>query len=451
MAVGPSIFNQSQSVFDFRIADPTGIIPLQLTQPSAPAPSTVVSGTNPIVPDAPTINQLRNFPEEVYDLRDSSHLVRLMKAFLGDAGTGQLRKRVLLTRLENALSSTHFFDLDRFYGAIFGALRGPDEQLTINPMEEVATPDEWDTLMAADANFRERIMQLARAIEMGATIPGLTAAAQAVCSVPVDIYETWALLDAYGPGYVVVTNEWLDVEFEWPVWANFDNPQVTWAQVQGNLNLGNLPVPTRGEIIVRPHKNYNGDAASQKQKALDENALMRVLHVLKPASTIVTVSTDAGLIHVPVPLAGIQADSNYWEIVRKVTPDSNLSNVNALYPLAASEVAAGVDPLSSRILPIPPFSQGQGVSWSTNHSVKTVSSYYTYLRDIAIGDVPSNWNVSPAIDDQTLIYTDGIAVTYSVTKGLMNAQRASAALATSDGSLIAHPYSGDRQQVAPHA
>lgn len=449
MAVGPSIFNQGTSVYDLALAGNFGIIPLQLQQPSAPGPSTVGSGTNLLVPDAPTLFQLRNFPEEVYDLRNTSHLVRLMKVLLGDAGVGQLRKRTLLTRLETALSGANFFDIDRFYGALFGALRTQDEQLTINPMDDVATPDEWDQIYAIDTNFRERIMLLAKAIMMGATPTGLQAAAQALVSVPVDVYETWALLDSYGPSYTRTFNTWAQVHTAYPNWSNFKTPTVpTWSDLEGALNVGRLPVATRGEVVIRPHKNYDG--LSPTERAVDANALARVLQVLKPASTIVTIATDAGDIHKTVNPSGIEADSNYWEVVRKVTPSPALDDPTINYPLSAGQASAGVDPARSRIVPIPPFSQGQGVTWSLNGSIRSVKGYSRSLIDAATGDVADNWFVSPIPDEATIVYPDGVNIKYSAQNGVMSAQRAAAALSVNDGSLICHPYSGDRQAVASH-
>lgn len=448
---GPTIFNQSQSVFDFNVADPSGILPLQLEQTNAPAPISVVSGTNLIIPDKPTTDQLINFPEEVYDLRETSHLVRLMRALLGDSGTGQLRKRVLLTRLETALNGANFFDVDRFYGAIFGALRAPTEELTINPMNDVATPDEWDQILAADANFRERIKMLAKAIMMGATIPGLRAAAMAVVAAPVDIYETWAILDAYGPsGYSNTYNSWATEESLHPTWQSFSTPvQLNWSKVEGRANIGRLDVATRGEVVVRPHKNYA--SLPPHTKDIDQSALSRVLQRLKPAATIVTISTDADQIHIPVPIASIHSDSNYWEVVRKVSPNPNLSNLLELYPLSNQQIEDGVDPTSNRILPIPPFCQGHGVGWTMNGSIRNIRGYSRSYIDVATGNIPSNWMISSVPDEQTVLFNDGQSVTYSAVKGVMPASRATAALAASDGSLMAHPYSGDRVQVAPHA
>lgn len=440
-----TVFNQSTNVFSFNVVPPTGILPLQLADPNSPAPSSVISGTNLLVPDEPSAYQLRNFPEEVYDLRDTSHLVRLMRAFLGDAGAGQLRKRVLLCRLEAALTGANFFDIDRFYGAIFGALRTSDEQLPINPMNDTATPDEWDAIYAADTEFRERIMLLAKGISMGGTPEGIKACAQAIVSAPVDIYETWQLLDAYGPGYVAEGNTWAEVEAAYPYWDSFA-PLDTWNLVEGVVHVGRLPVATRGEIIVRPHKNYAGLDPSVQE--VDGNAIMRVLQKMKPASTIVTFAPDGNEINIPIKVGGLQADSNYWEVIKNVTPNPTISNLSNVYPLSTQQSNAGVDPLSTRTLPVPPFSQGQGVSWSVNASITNVSGYTRTYQTYA--SAAPQWVVSPIPEQAVVNFPDGTVITYPAQNGVLDAQQAAAASITSDGSLVCHPYSGDRVQVSSH-
>jgi hypothetical protein len=76
-----------------------------------------------LLPDRTVIDRLGNFDPELYDLRETSNLMKIMTALLGGAGVGGLRKQTAVARLENALHTTHFLDLDRFYGALFGIVR----------------------------------------------------------------------------------------------------------------------------------------------------------------------------------------------------------------------------------------------------------------------------------------------------------------------------------------
>src|SRR6185312_13577516 len=130
----------SASVLDFQL--PAG----------QPQPSGTTTATGMVTPDLLIQQRLRNFPDSVYDLAATSVLVHFLQAMLGDAGVGQVRKRQLIAQLQNAVTSTHFYDLDAFYGALFGAIRGPSGTLpdnpstgvTFSPYTDLASPDGWD-------------------------------------------------------------------------------------------------------------------------------------------------------------------------------------------------------------------------------------------------------------------------------------------------------------------
>lgn len=191
-------FLQSRSIYDPASGyAQSSIFAAQVTI-SAPNPDGLLTGTNLLVPDRQVARRLDHFFEELYDLRPQSHLTRFLKALLGDAGMGQLRKRVLLYRLQSAMTSTHFYDLDSFYGALFSAHRNPEERLEANPLTSNLTSDEWDAQHAADTRYRERIMHLARAIPLGATVAGVKTAAEAIFGCECDVYEIWRLLDGQG-------------------------------------------------------------------------------------------------------------------------------------------------------------------------------------------------------------------------------------------------------------
>lgn len=443
------IFNQGQSFFDTSSTQNAGLLPLQ-GDPASPQVSGTTRGTNMLLPDPATAEQLTNFPGDLYDLRDTSNLVRLMRALLGDAGVGQLRKRTLVTRLESDLNGANFYDLDRFYGAVFGTLRNPAEALSVNPMDDVATPDEWDALQAADAGFRERINALAKAIEMGATVPGLKAAAEAVVQAPVDVYETWQLLDAFGTAVFNTPRTWTAVQTLYPTWNSFQSTD-TWNAVAGVVPVGRTNTLTRSEIVIRPHKDYTSSADAVGQFPIDENALFRVLDKLRPAGTIVTVDPGLGMTYEAVPLRGVQADSEYTEVIQKVAPSPVLTGpVQVVYPLSAGQQAAGVDPTSMRVLPGPVWSQSQGTSWSYNGSISAATSYSFPPPDPTDTADPQQASPNPGTDDQTVVYRDGTAIVYAASKGVVPPAKALAALASADGSTVAHPYTGDRKAVLTH-
>lgn len=454
-----SVFQQSTSFFDTSSAPNEGIIPLQ-SDPSGPQITGVERATNMLLPDAPTMKQLRNFPEELYDLRETSVLVRLMKVLLGDAGAGQLRKRTMITRMEAALSGANFFDLDRFYGAIFGALRNQDEVLEINPMDQVATPDEWDDIRKADASYRERIAELARAISMGGTIPGLQQAAEAIVQAPVDIYESWQLLDAYGQILSSIPNTWTEVQGLFPTWQSFPSTS-TWNAVEGTIQVGRTNTLTRSEIIVRPRKDYASTPEHMYEFPREENALVRVLQKLRPAGTIVTIDPNMGDPYVPAPISGLMADSEFWEVVPKVKPKTNaVGDALAVYPLsqqqqvklAASSPADGgiTHPDIHRMLPRPPWASSHGKTWTYNAAVSAATSYTFDPPDAANLLDAQDGTPSTFTDDQTVVFRDKTEIRYAARKGVLSAQQALAAGTVSDGSLVAHPYTGDRKAVLPH-
>ena len=452
------IFTQATSFFDTSATPNTGIIPLQ-SDPAGPAVTGVERATNMLLPDAPTMQQLSNFPDDLYDLRETSALVRLLKVLLGDAGAGQLRKRTMVTRLESALNGANFFDLDRFYGAIFGALRNPAEVLAINPMDDVATPDEWDSIKAADASYRERISELVKAIAMGGTIPGLQQAAEAIVQAPVDIYESWQLLDAYGDVLTSTPNTWDETEILFPTWQSFPST-TTWNRVEGTIQVGRTNTLSRSEIIVRPRKDYASTPEHIYDFPREENAIVRVLQKLRPAGTIVTVDPDMGDPYVPTDISGLQADSEFWEIVPKVQPKTNLVGTTTdVYPYSAQQTAANAATVAAggivpadvhRVLPVPPWASSQGRTWTYNGSISAVTSYTFPPPDPTDTLDAQDATPSTYADDQSVVYRDGTEVRYTARKGVLSAQQALAAQVVADGSLVAHPYSGDRKAVLSH-
>jgi hypothetical protein len=389
--------------------------------------------TSLLAADYNTFERLAHFHESLYDLSDSSHLLRLMKALLGDSGTGQLRKRSLVTRLQNSLGGTHFYDLDRFYGAIFGAARKIPEFLPLDPMESTATPDEWDDIMRADAEYRNRVTALARAIPMGGTVPGITAAAEALTGVDCDLYETWPLIDAYGAGSGQTGRSWDDVEAAYAAWNDF--PPDTWADVTDEIIFGRTGLNSRDEFIVRPKKTYPDSEAGRLDRSEDELALIQVLGKLKPASILMTIDMDGLALHRSASMADIKSDSNYWEVVPKVSPRSSAARWAVVYPHSLVRVKQGLEPEKSpRILPRPPHAGTQGREWDHN---SFVSSARGYVLDDAGNEVPGD-NVDYVLN------SSGVVDAFTAAAGLSDPRALAGARAAGDGITVAHPYAGAR-------
>lgn len=419
------VLHQSQSIFDHTDVPSVGILPLQ-TSTSSPSPSGTLTTTGPILPDTSLAYRLRHLPAELYDLRPTSHLVRFVKALLGDSGVGQLRKRYMQSQFQATLQGSHFYDLDKFYGALFGAQRRPGEVLSVNPMTEVAPPDVWDDVMAADARYRERIIALARGISMGATVPGLRALAEAVTGVPCDIYETWALIDSTGtsPGE---NRTWDDMELVYPTWDAVEG--VTWQSAEGAVHYGRSGADTRSEVIVRPRRSYS---SSPRARVEDEMAITRVLSVLKPASTLLTVNSDGVAMQEAVPIASVAADSEYWEVVAKIRPAPGLTT--SPYPGPSGAVAS-----------TPPLSGAQGATWTYNQAITSVSSY-SATRDARFpaDDSVGRWTLKTTPDNDIAIASNGAKTVFTADKGVMDAKQAQSVRYTLDGVLVAAPYVGNR-------
>jgi hypothetical protein len=433
----------SQSVFDSTFTPTEALITAQMS-PSAPAITQIQNGTDLLVSDHTIASRLSHFPEDLYDLRTESHLVRFLSSLLGDSGAGQLRKRYLLARIQSNLDSSNFFDLDGFYGAIFGANRRPEDVLPVNPYTDVETPDAWDQIMATDTRYRERITALAAAIPMAATLPGIRQAAEAVVGVECDVYEVWRFIDAG-------TNLLSGVA----TWSSVMGLHSSWLSMQGFLwpqtySVGNLAVTTAAEVVIRPKKVYNittPDGA--REKTLDELGLSRVLSVLKPAGVVITVDTHGLSMHSSPPIASTQSDSNYWEVSSQVRPSPVLSQTPGLYPLSASQVAAGILWGDQRTLPQPPLVTSHGLSWEQASAVvKVTATAMTFENDDDITQPGSGiGTIVDPLNFQYVPYYDGTRVAYSAERGASDPGTVRGGLAVASGTLAAAPFSGTRETV----
>lgn len=453
MTVVP-IQQESVGFFDDPNQASRGILPLQVSV-SDPSVPTLLKATGLISPDTSTKSRLAHFDSTLYDLRDHSHLVRFLKVLLGDAGTGQLRKRYTVARLQTTLESTHFYDLDAFYGAIFGAQRKVSEQLPINPMSATATQDEWDTITTSDSQYRARLLALAKSLPMAGTVPGLQQAAEALTGVECDVYETWQMLDSGNEVYS--GRDWDEVESTFADWDSFGTTAETWDSVLGAIQIGRSGLSNRDEVYIRPKKDYTpsdgtveASREAERQRQEDEMNVSRVLNRLKPAGILLTVDNRGIPLHRPTQIAGLQADSNFWEIITKARARPGLSSAVNVYPLSPVKVSLGiVDNGTLTPLPKPPFSASQGHQWSYNSlivSTKAIAVKEAGKTVTGGGTVVdrADWEKVPVSRSATR------AVQYVPAWGITDQRALLAAQAAADSVLVAHPYSGPRVVVPTH-
>lgn len=430
------IVHQSNTIFDFPDTPVTSLLQIQ-TIPSQPLPADLVTITAPLSPDVPMQTRLTHFPDDLYDLTDSSHLTRFLKALLGDSGVGQLRKRQLIARLQTLLNSTHFYDLDAFYGALFGVNRGITGALPINPYTDVATPDGWDEISTIDASFREKLLALARAITMGGTPLGLQAMAEALTGVDCDVYEVYALMDAQGSSGA--GTPWDDIEAAFAEWADIEG--LSYNDIEGRQVFGNMGLDARNEVVVRPKKVYDNTPESQRERADDVRGILRVLEVLKPASALLSVDSNGVGVHVEASYGSISSPSNFWEVSSRVVPKNELKSwynqVSQAYDHRANP--QGIDSAQ----PQPPFTSSQGQSWSQVSQVVSAKAFSTFNTLTKASNFDKAARLT-TVDYDIVHFPDGKTTTYLPAYAVLDPRQAAAARTASDGVMIAAPYSGPR-------
>ncbi len=374
----------------------------------------------------------------------TSLLYHFMQALLGDAGTGQLLKRGMISRLQQAITSTHFYDLDSFYGALFGAQRGPsgaipDNPATgqpVSPYTDLASPDGWDEIEAADAVFRERVIQLARAITLGGTMPGMIALAEAVTGVTCQGWEAWRLSTLGAPSAIT----WQNVMTTYPLWSAFAGQ--TWGSVDGfvpDINVNGVP----SAVGVEPRKRYDTTAEGAAEQGSDMFGVLSVMEVLRPAASIVSF-TDGISSMVPLPIAGAWSDSENWELVHAVTPASATDPAYSAVTTSYQGVNAGQLPSGTYVQPRPPLSRSGDGQYSYCREVTAVT-----CRAV-IGWHPGECQVTDGQNFQSVAFPGGKTGQYRPEHGVMTPHRADSARAASSVAVKCAPYSGPRVPVARH-
>ena len=439
------ITNGGTDLFSYPNVQQPSVLSLQ-TASTQPLPAGTASATNLLLPGQQIAAQLVNFPSNVYDTAPTSLLFHFMAALMGDAGAGQLRKRQMVARLQQAIGSTQFYDLDSFYGALFGAQRGPSGALPTNPntglptspYTDLASPDGWDEVLAADAAFRERIIQLARAITLGGTVPGIQALAEAVAGTTCQVWEAWRVIDnasGAAPGY----NTWQQVEASNPLWGSFSS---TWQNVEGYVTFGGLNVNgVPNEIVIQPKKTYPSGVAGQQQQGADLFGILSVVEALKPAASMVSVTPQGIESLVPLPIAAAWADSENQEIAQVVTPGAPGSAAYA--PITASYQGpnAAQLPAGSYVQPAPVMSRTSTGQFTASGDVTSVTA-----RAVS-GGGPNGATVTDGQDFQTVVFGPNSYFQYLPALGVMPPAKAASARSASPVAVRCAPYSGPRSPV----
>lgn len=402
-----------------------------LAQQLAPGQPDVAEGvftvSDPLVPDKLTSSRLSHFDPTLYDLRDSSNLMKLLKVLLGASGVGGLRKQMAVARLQNSFNGMHFLDLDRFYGALFGIKRTQAElqpSFSFNPYTDPATSAEWDDLHSRDASYRDRLIKFARSIPYGASYAGLKLMAEALIGTDVEIYESWSWIDEQNAGRSqtgILSYTWGFLRDNVKTYGGL--AQKTWGDWSGagQLFSGRTNQRNRSEWVVYP----------KRQLSIDEQyEVVRVLSTFKPAGTQFTVQLKGLTVSLPLAIRGVAASSECWEIISEVTPNANL-NYN---PYANSLTGEAQQPVYPQARPV--FSGYQGQEWTLNGDVTQVTSMVLDAEGNAVSG-----------DDELVTFSDGTDRSYQAKDGVMTVAQATAAELVTDGVMTSVSYAPGRSSL----
>ncbi len=348
--------------------------------------------TNPISPPQRNRSRLAHFDPDLYDLSPESNLSRFIQGLLGDAGVGRLVTAQVLARLQHSVGGSHFYDLDRFYGALFGAPRRQAEILPGNPTTDTFDEDEWEEIGALDDSYRSRMEQLARAINFGATPVGLQLAAEALLNAECDIYESFVTEDRAITSYadLEAVGTYASVE------ALGDYSDL---ESDGSDPIGS---PARVTFTVTPKRAITAE---------ERYDLTRVLNVLKPADSILRIS-PLGRPHLTeISLRDAASDSEWWRIVQRVAENGSVWNKRR-----------------------PPFTSYQGEAWSHVGHISGAMAY-----NLADDGTTSNYGL------RAIIMSNGTPWIYTADLAVINLKSVLSGRAMSDGILVRHPYADARR------
>jgi hypothetical protein len=398
------------------------LLALQAPTSGSPRSSLMEPVTDPLVPPRAAADRLAHFPPGLYDTSSDTHLARLLKVLLGDAGAGLLRKRYLTARLQSVVATMRFAEMDQLYGQLFGIPRLSREVLDIAPYRDAATPEEWAVIDARDAAYRCRIEAFSRAIPLAGTAEGMAAVGEAMLGVACRVYETYLLVDATGgnPGGappVAGARTYGDVEDEYVYYQEIERG--SYAEVEGGSgDFGRTTTQGRGEFVLRPQRPISAE---------ETYALTKVLTRLKPAQALPTIDPAGVAVHTPATVRAVSADSVHWEVRARVAPQAAVAK--------AYSTPAGVPSAQPRLV----HAGYQGEAWSYNSDVKTTSAYTESATGARVSDV----------DYERVIGPTGRPVDLTPDRAVADADAIRRGRAASDGIVVGSSYDPARGTAVP--
>lgn len=406
-----SFFDQQSNA-----STPDDLISAQV-DPTQPQVQGLASVTDALVADQRVLDRLSNFDPDLYDLTSQSHLMRLLRALLGAAGTGGLRRQQTINRMTSSLSGTNFLDLDGFWGGLFGASRMTDEQPPVpdgqvfDPASQAYDLATWEAIHSRDGKYRSRITSLARAFAEGATYMGVRAAAEAILGCEVDLIESWVFADLrVGSSNSTNPNTYFVVRSQYGTYGGMVG--VPWSVLEGGvLSTGDVPLGNRGEAVLTPKRLISEEERLQ---------VIKVCQALAPAGCIVTVQNEPIVSATPVQPRYVYSDSNDWSITSSVQQYQALTTLDTpIYPNQGSNDAAR-----------PAFGAYTGERWSYNARIANATSY----------QMLADQQVTFTEDEQTVTFNDGTQQTYTSIDAVLDPKQVALARLSSEGVMSSYAY-----------
>lgn len=136
---------------------------------------------------------LEHFPDSIYDKSPSSHFYKFVYAIMGPSGVGHLVRNYFQARLLFLEYNVELFDIEKFYGNPFQFGRIFEEQ-TFADVDDSLLPENWETVKAKDASYRNRALDFMGAVRLGSSPQGMQLAAKSGLGSNVEIVERYKWL-----------------------------------------------------------------------------------------------------------------------------------------------------------------------------------------------------------------------------------------------------------------
>lgn len=237
---------------------------------------------------------LSSFPEEIYNLNDDSHIVRLLDSICGEPGIALARKNGFMKRMQTSIYEMRFYDLDSVYSRLFGFSRLPSETYSYD-VSALLLQDERSDMELKDAKYRARCLEYMRSYQFGGTPEGVSMIFSAAMGVPCRAISCAEYYSSRGIANGASVNT--DMDFSGSGVADY-NEFVVIAMVMRDLTVDEM---------------YYGYSATRRLRPADAKATIRTLKDLVEDGLLVDYRDEE------VSISSVSASSEWWQISRTVT------------------------------------------------------------------------------------------------------------------------------------